>query len=59
MSLQRWCLIQRATDVAVTKNGLWLNWARYVDEVALERGLLCCEEIALSGGGDVRTPLSP
>ena len=59
MSLQRRCLFQRATDVAVTKNGLWLNWARHVDEVALERGLLRCEEIALSGGGDVRTPLSP
>ncbi|MCH2443137.1 MAG: hypothetical protein MK191_05310 [Acidimicrobiales bacterium] len=59
MSLQRRCLLQRATDVAVTQNGLWLNWARYVDEVALERGLLRCEEIALSGGGDVRTPLSP
>jgi len=59
MSLQRRCLFQRATDVAVTKNGLWLNWARYVDEVALDRGLLRCEEIALSGGGDVRTPLSP
>ena len=41
------------------QNGLWLNWARYADEVALERGLLRCEEIALSGGGDVRTPLSP
>ena len=51
MSLQRRCLFQRATDVAVTKNGLWLNWARYVDEVALDRGLLRCEEIALSGGG--------
>ena len=45
MSLQRRCLFQRATDVAVTQNGLWLNWARYVDEVALERGLLRCEEI--------------
>jgi hypothetical protein len=59
MSLQRRCLLQRATDVAVTQNGLWQNWARYVDEVVLERGLLHCEEIALSGGGDVRTPLSP
>jgi len=59
MSLQRRCLFQRATDVAVTQNGLWQNWARYVDEVVLERGLLRCEEIALSGGGDVRTPLSP
>ena len=59
MSLQRRCLLQRATGVAVTQNGLWLGWARYADEVALERGLLRCEEIALSGGGDVRTPLSP
>ena len=59
MSRQRRCLFQRATDVAVTQNGLWRNGARYGDEVALERGLLRCEEIALSGGGDVRTPLSP
>ena len=59
MSLQRRYLLQRATGVAVTQNGLWLGWARYADAVALERGLLRCEEIALSGGGDVRTPLSP
>ena len=56
MSLQRRCLFQRATDVAVTQNGLWLNWARYVDEVALERGLLRCEEIDLSGGGTLGHP---
>jgi AcrR family transcriptional regulator len=41
--------IQRAIDVTVTQNGLWLNWARYADQVALERGLARCEEIALSG----------
>ncbi len=50
MSLQRRCQLQRATGVAVTQNGLWLNGTRYVDEVALERGLPHCEEIALSGG---------
>ena len=33
------------------QNGLWLNGARYADEVALERGLLHCEEIDPSGGG--------
>ena len=51
MSLQRRCQLQRATDVAVMQNGLWLNGARYAAEVALERGLLHCEEIDLSGGG--------
>jgi len=33
------------------QNGLWLNGARYADEMALERDLLHCEEIDLSGGG--------
>jgi len=33
------------------QNGLWLNGARYADEMALERDLLYCEEIDLSGGG--------
>ena len=51
MSLQRRCQLQWATDVAVTQNGLWLNGARYADEVVLEQGLLNCEDIDLSGGG--------
>lgn len=37
----------RATDVIVTQNGSWLDWARHRDAVALERGLLRCEELAL------------
>lgn len=37
----------RATDVIVTQNGLWLNWARYRDQLDLERGLRRCEAIAL------------
>lgn len=38
----------RATDVIVTQNGLWLNWARHQDRVALERGLARCDAIALA-----------
>lgn len=37
----------RATDVIVTQNGLWLNWARYGSRADLERGLSRCEAIAL------------
>ncbi len=37
----------RATDVIVTQNGLWLNWARHGDRDDLERGLARCDEIAL------------
>ncbi|MFW2383574.1 MAG: TetR/AcrR family transcriptional regulator [Acidimicrobiales bacterium] len=36
----------RATDVIVTQNGLWLNWARYQKKADLERGLRRCEAIA-------------
>ncbi len=38
----------RATDAIVIQNGLWLNWARYADRDALERGLTMCERAALS-----------
>ncbi len=37
----------RTTDVIVTQNGLWLDWARHRDQRALERGLSRCEQIAL------------
>lgn len=37
----------RATDVIVIQNGLWLNWARHTDVEDLERGLARCDEIAL------------
>ena len=37
----------RTTDVIVTQNGLWLDWARHRDQRALERGLTRCEQIAL------------
>lgn len=36
-------------DVIVMANGLWLNWARFEDRLALARGLRICEELALSG----------
>ena len=37
----------RATDVIVTQNGLWLNWARHANQKDLDRGLARCDEIAL------------
>jgi AcrR family transcriptional regulator len=37
----------RTTDVIVTQNGLWLNWARHSNRTDLERGLARCDEIAL------------
>ncbi|MDH3293098.1 MAG: TetR/AcrR family transcriptional regulator [Acidimicrobiia bacterium] len=39
---------QRATDVIVVQNGLWLNWARYRRREDVERGLRLCVSIALS-----------
>jgi hypothetical protein len=41
---------ERAVDVSLTQNGLWLNWARFGDREALERGLRRCEAIALGDG---------
>ncbi|GIT01190.1 MAG: hypothetical protein CM1200mP26_29020 [Acidimicrobiales bacterium] len=41
---------ERAVDVSLTQNGLWLNWARFGDREALERGLQRCEAIALGNG---------
>ncbi len=41
---------ERAVDVSLTQNGLWLNWARFEDCEALERGLQRCEAIALGDG---------
>lgn len=38
----------RATDVTALQNGLWLNWARYTDQAALDRGLRRCDRIALA-----------
>ncbi len=38
---------ERATDVIVIQNGLWLNWARYGDRADLDRGLARCDSIAL------------
>lgn len=37
----------RVTDVIVTQNGLWLNWARHRNQSDLERGLDRCDAIAL------------
>ena len=41
---------ERAVDVSLTQNGLWLNWARFGDLEALERGLQRGEAIALGDG---------
>lgn len=38
----------RATDVTAVQNGLWLNWARYANQAALDRGLRRCDRIALA-----------
>ena len=38
----------RATDVIALQNGLWLNWARYADQAAIDRGLDRCDRIALA-----------
>ncbi len=38
---------QRATDIIVIQNGLWLNWARHSNLTDLRRGLARCDEIAL------------
>lgn len=38
----------RTTDVIVTQNGLWLNWARHQQVDDLERGLARCADIALA-----------
>ena len=39
---------ERATDVIVIQNGLWLNWARHENASDLERGLRRCDDIALA-----------
>ncbi|MEM9202114.1 MAG: TetR family transcriptional regulator C-terminal domain-containing protein [Actinomycetota bacterium] len=42
---------RRTTDVLAMQNGLWINWNRWGDDDALERGLRLCDAIA---AGDVR-----
>lgn len=37
---------RRVTDVIALQNGLWINWNRWADRDALERGLGRCEAIA-------------
>ena len=37
---------RRVTDVIALQNGLWINWNRWGDRDALERGLRRCEAIA-------------
>ena len=39
-------LEDRATDIIVTQNGLWLNWARHRSSQDLERGLQACVALA-------------
>lgn len=39
----------RVQDLIAGSNGLWLNWARWRDDEALERGLRRCEELTLDG----------
>ena len=42
---------RRVTDVAAFQNGLWINWNRWADRDALERGLRLCEAIAFGEFG--------
>ena len=37
---------RRTTDLLALQNGLWINWNRWGDRDALERGLRLCEAIA-------------
>ncbi len=39
---------ERATDIIVIQNGLWLQWARNQDRGDLDRGLRLCDSIALA-----------
>lgn len=39
----------RVQDLIASSNGLWLNWARWRDNDALERGLRHCEDLTLNG----------
>ncbi|MYH88931.1 MAG: hypothetical protein F4125_10275, partial [Acidimicrobiaceae bacterium] len=39
----------RVQDLIASSNGLWLNWARWQDNEALERGLKHCEDLTLDG----------
>ena len=39
----------RVHDLIAGSNGLWLNWARWQDNDALQRGLSHCEDLALNG----------
>ena len=39
---------ERATDVIIVQNGLWLDWARHHRRADLERGLARCDETALA-----------
>lgn len=39
---------ERCTNVGSLTNGLWLDWARFQNDGALERGLVLAEEIALA-----------
>ena len=41
----------RATDVISLTNGLWIQWARFGETEALERGLRRCEALALGRDG--------
>ncbi|MCQ3814246.1 MAG: TetR family transcriptional regulator [Acidimicrobiia bacterium] len=42
-------VVDRVQDLIASSNGLWLNWARWRDNAALERGLSHCEALALDG----------
>jgi AcrR family transcriptional regulator len=39
---------RRATDILVIQNGLWLTSMLIVDQAAINRGVLRCEELALA-----------
>ena len=41
-------VIERCKNVVALTSGLWLDWARYQNDDALERGLVLAEDIALA-----------
>lgn len=41
-------VLSRCKNVVALTSGLWLDWARYHDDDALEQGLVLAEEIALA-----------
>ena len=53
-ALSETVVADRVQDLIAGSNGLWLNWARWQDNDALERGLRHCEDLTLNGEIRVR-----